>query len=456
MPGTFFHLQPEMYQKMMSQKGQRHMMMPAAPGSGLVMIHPQFALGFLNRRFDRPAQSCLAHQIGLCDLRWRIAQIIFDLGRITRATTKDHPDFVPRTAATLTYCAHKRKVGADRPFRSFFDRVAFPDPGRSLRRHLTDFLRCRLISRHAWTTARAPRLEVPGLVFTNSQNLHLFRPDHRVDRYFGEVPFLQLRHAIEKIRIHAVMLVSINPAKWRDPGLFQGVDHFQSRSRLGLEDQLLRQTAFSPFGRVRLVKPRFGNVEPAVKKSVTATRRINQEDSLLAIGEFAQRSAILLLHADRVFPFLREAATVNDHRPVWLPEVCGDQSLISLQHSIVVPSAFANELLDGSHGVDVFSALTQDHRLDALAFQIRQLSMHIQLPPFALFAARKQWRIFGVIVTQLQRQSLCVTASQISAWRLPARWRKVGGFRLNLFCFAHFVLPVGFATGRISKNYFSL
>jgi hypothetical protein len=84
----------------------------------------------------------------------------------------------------------------------------------------------------------------------------------------------------------------------------------------------------------------------------------------------------------------------------------------------------------------------------------RQLSAHIQLPLFALFAARKQWRIFGVIVTQLQRQSLCVTASQISAWRLSARWRKGDGVRLNLFCFAHFVLPVGFATERISKNYF--
>src|SRR5262245_5883006 len=445
-----------MYQKMMSQKSQRHMMMPATPGSGLVMIHPQLALGFLNRRFDRPAQAGLPRQIGPCDLRRRIAQIIFDLGRVTRATTKDHPDFVPRTAAPFTYRAHKRKVGADRAFRSFFDRVTFPDLVRQFRRHLTNFLRRRLISRHTWATARAARLEIPGLAKTCIQNLHMFRPDHRVGRYFGEVPFLQLRHAVEKSRIHSVMPVSINPTKWHDPGLLEGFDHLQPQTRLSFESQLLRQTAFSPFGRVRLVKPHLGNVEPAVEKSVTATRRINQEDSLLAIGEFAQRPAILLLHADRVLPFLRETAAVNDHRPVWLPEVCGDQLLMSLQNSIVIPSAFADELLDGSHGVDVFSALAQDHRLDALAFQIRQLSTHIQLPPFALFAARKQWRIFGVIVTQLQRQSLCVTASQISAWRLPARWRKVGGFRLNLFCFAHFVLPVGFATGRISKNYFSL
>src|SRR5262249_9723572 len=169
MPETFFHLQPEMYQKMMSQKGQHHMMMPAAPGSGLRMIHPQFALGFLNRRFDRPAHTCLANQIGLRDLCRRIAQIIFDLCRVTRATTKDYPDFVPRTAAALTYCAHKRKVGADRAFCSFFNRVALPDLCGQLRRHLTNLLRCRLISRHTWTTARAACLEIPGLAKTASR-----------------------------------------------------------------------------------------------------------------------------------------------------------------------------------------------------------------------------------------------------------------------------------------------
>jgi hypothetical protein len=79
---------------------------------------------------------------------------------------------------------------------------------------LTNLLRCRLISRHTRTNARAPRLEIPGLVFTNIQNLNHFRPDHRVGRDFGEVLFLQHRHAIEKIRIHSI---------WRDPRLLEGL-----------------------------------------------------------------------------------------------------------------------------------------------------------------------------------------------------------------------------------------
>jgi hypothetical protein len=98
---------------------------------------------------------------------------------------------------------------------------------------------------------------------------------------------------------------------------------------------------------VRIVKPRFGDVEPAVEKSVTVSRRINQEDSLLAISEFAQRSAILPLHADRMFPFLRKTATVNDHCSIRLSEVCSHQLLMSLQNSIIVPSPFADKLLHG-------------------------------------------------------------------------------------------------------------
>jgi hypothetical protein len=83
---------------------------------------------------------------------------------------------------------------------------------------------------------------------------------------------------------------------------------------------------------------------------MTATGYIDQENSLLTIGELTQHSAVLLLHANRVLPFLWETAIVNDHRPVRLPKVCGHQLLMSFQNSIIVPSPFADKLLDGSVG----------------------------------------------------------------------------------------------------------
>jgi hypothetical protein len=78
----------------MSEKGQRHMVMPTEPGPGLVMIHPQFALGFLNRGLDRPARACQPHQFGLSGRGRSVAQIILDLARIAGAAAKDEPDLV--------------------------------------------------------------------------------------------------------------------------------------------------------------------------------------------------------------------------------------------------------------------------------------------------------------------------------------------------------------------------
>src|SRR5262245_17615469 len=288
MPGTFFHLQPEMYQKMMSQKGQRHMMMPATPGSGLVMIHPQFALGFLNRRFDRPAQSCLPNQIGLRDLHWRIAQIIFDLGWVTRATTKDHPDFVPRTAATLTYRAHKRKVGADRAFRSFFDRVTFPDLGWRLRSHLTNLLRCRLISRHTWPTTRTSCIEVAGLTKACRQDLHPLRPYHRCRGHFGEVPFVESGHTVEKTGTHSIMRIGINPGEGHNTALNDLPEHLQAKLWLRLKDQVLWNPAFFALGGVLFVKPRFRHIKPTIQKRVAQTGCIGEKNSLLTVSELAQ------------------------------------------------------------------------------------------------------------------------------------------------------------------------
>lgn len=87
--------------------------------------------------------------------------------------------------------------------------------------------------------------------------------------------------------------------------------------------------------------------------------RLRLEDSLLAISEFAQGSAMLPLHADRVIAFLRETAPVKDNRSVWFTKVFCDQLLMPLQNTITAPSAFADELLDGSDGIDVFSAFAR-------------------------------------------------------------------------------------------------
>jgi hypothetical protein len=157
-----------------------------------------------------------------------------------------------------------------------------------------------------------------------------------------------------------------------------------------------------------------------------------------------------------VITFLREPAPVDDHHPVGLAQVLCDQLLVSLQEAVVIPSTFTNELLHCTYSVDVFPALAQDHRFDALTLQLRKLSTQIQLRPFSLLSAFKQGRVFGGVLTQLRGQILEITPSQIltrplSAWR---RFRVCLG-RL-LYGFTHYLLPVGFTAGRLSKINFSL
>src|SRR5262245_56586860 len=126
MPETFFHFQLKTHQKMMRQKGQRHMMMPTAPRTGLVMVHPQFAFAFFERGLDWPTQARLAYQIGFGNLRGSVTQIIFDLRQITRAAAKDHQDLMARAAAAFTYCTDKSEIRGNRTFGAFLDRKTFP------------------------------------------------------------------------------------------------------------------------------------------------------------------------------------------------------------------------------------------------------------------------------------------------------------------------------------------
>ena len=98
----------------MRQAGLQHVMVPALPTAGLVMIQANFAFAFFKRRLNRPAQARHAHQFRGRTIGGRVAQEVFDFGRVGQTAAKGRP--LPRTGQAVTHRCHpqKDKVGLQR------------------------------------------------------------------------------------------------------------------------------------------------------------------------------------------------------------------------------------------------------------------------------------------------------------------------------------------------------
>ena len=98
----------------------------------------------------------------------------------------------------------------------------------------------------------------------------------------------------------------------------------------------------------------------------------------LAIRQFAQRPAVLALHADRVLAFLRETRVIQD--PEGFSLLGADSSRQLLPDRFPRPRALADKLLQG-----LFVALGQarDHRAHTFALAVEQQTPHIDLAPVA-------------------------------------------------------------------------
>src|SRR5919199_2935690 len=116
--GAFFKLEAHPHQEEMGDKGVCHMVMPSAPGAGLILIHAYFAFALFESRFDRPAQ---ATEIGKCmprASRGCVAQVILDFARCAQVPTNDRPAARSGQAITHGRHAHAGKLGMERTLAS--------------------------------------------------------------------------------------------------------------------------------------------------------------------------------------------------------------------------------------------------------------------------------------------------------------------------------------------------
>ena len=79
--GTFFEQALQPHQEVVGQKRLRHVMMPADPRPGFVMIQAELAFGFFQRRFHRPAPTAHARQVTGRAGAGRVAQVLLHFWR---------------------------------------------------------------------------------------------------------------------------------------------------------------------------------------------------------------------------------------------------------------------------------------------------------------------------------------------------------------------------------------
>src|SRR5919202_263661 len=91
--GSFFELELQLNQKAMGQERLGHLVVPAAPRSRFILIQPDLAFAFFERRLNRPAPPTQLGQVAVSDCRWRIAKEKLQLrfGSQTAAQHQPHP-----------------------------------------------------------------------------------------------------------------------------------------------------------------------------------------------------------------------------------------------------------------------------------------------------------------------------------------------------------------------------
>lgn len=169
---------------------------------------------------------------------------------------------------------------------------------------------------------------------------------------------------------------------------------------------------------------------------------------MLRVGDLAYCATVLWRDADRMLAFFREATAVADQHAVTFANVLRDQLFAARKHGLVIPSSFAEELLHGTNGIGVATSPCQDHWLDSLAFEVRELSLQVERGPLTLFSALLQISKVPVIGHQLFGQFLDMARREIARRFLPAgrhfhsRRAPCHLYFLNLF---HHLLPKGFS-----------
>ena len=92
--GSFvFEIYSQAYQEVMSQRYEQHMVVPAQPTAGFIVVETDFAFAFFEDDFDGPTHAADAHQFKQGDVYRGITEVELEFSRVVHIAPDHQPDF---------------------------------------------------------------------------------------------------------------------------------------------------------------------------------------------------------------------------------------------------------------------------------------------------------------------------------------------------------------------------
>ncbi len=168
-------------------------MVPSQPTTHLVIVKADFAFGFFEDGFDRPAHPAYAHELAQGRVSRGVAEVVFDHRRIVEIAADDQPEFTCGQVCARLAHAQKGKVANNGAFAAFLDSSSHPIPFGDVSHQLLHLKGARVRIAQTQTSWTATATFPLG-------NMH-FRagaPDGGRAFDLGEIPLAESRDAIPK------------------------------------------------------------------------------------------------------------------------------------------------------------------------------------------------------------------------------------------------------------------
>src|SRR3990172_2644841 len=377
------------HQEVMSQRDQQHMMMPTQPTACFVVVKTDFAFGFFEDGFNRPAHAADAHELAERRIGGRIAEVVFDHRRVIQIAAEDQPELAGGQIAARLGHAQEGKFASNRTFTAFFDDSLTPvfcgDVSHQLL-HCNGTLARVAQTQAGWMAAATLPL--------GNMHLRLGAPDRSGALDLGEIPLVQIFNSISKSRRIPVQFIRSYPVEGQMAAFFGFLEQFQPNFWLCLMNQVFWHATSTPSLGVFPLKPLVGHEQPPLDQTIAFATGIPQINSHLSIRHLADRSAVLRCYPNRIITLLDRTRFINQCNSIFFPQRFAHRLLMNGNHRFLFPRTLTNKVL---HTTYIFT-LFQSHLFNILARRLTQQAAHIGLaPPQLLHALKSRFEHLHVV-----------------------------------------------------------